>query len=43
MIEFNTRPGQNQIGGKEPTFGEMTEEVLEDVYIKKSLRNAFKK
>lgn len=41
MIEFNTKPGQNQIGGREPTFGDMTDEVLEDVFIKKTLKNAF--
>ena len=41
MVEFNTRPGQNQIGGKEPTFGDMTEEVLEDVFIKKTMHRAF--
>lgn len=38
FIEFNTKPGQNQIGGKEPTFGDITEAVLEDVFIKKSLK-----
>ena len=43
MIEFNTRPAQNQIGGREPTFGDLTEEVLEDVFIKKTLKNAFKR
>lgn len=42
MIEFNIKPSQNQIGGKEPTFGALTEEVLDDVYIKKSLKNVFK-
>ena len=41
MVEFNVLPGQNQIGGREPTFGDLTDEVLEDVYIKKSLKNAF--
>ena len=43
MIEFNTQPGQNQIGGREPTFGDLTDEVLEDVFIKKTLKNAFKR
>lgn len=41
MVEFNTKPGQNQIGGKEPTFGDRTDEVLEDVFIKKTLKHAF--
>ena len=36
MIEFNTKPGQNQIGGKEPTFGDLTDQVLEEVFIKKN-------
>jgi hypothetical protein len=43
MIEYNTKPGQNQIGGREPTFGDLTDEVLEDVFIKKTLKNAFKR
>ena len=43
FVEFNTRPGQNQIGGREPTFGDMTDEVLEDVFIKKTLKDAFKR
>ncbi len=43
MIEFNTRPGQNQIGDREPTFGDMTDEVLDEVFIKKTLKNAFKR
>ena len=33
LIEFNTGPAQNQLGGKSPTFGDMTEEVLEDVFV----------
>ena len=41
MIEFNTRPAQNQIGDREPTFGDLTDEVLEDVFIKKTLKNEF--
>ena len=43
MIEYNTEPAQNQIGGREPTFGDMTDEVLEDVFIKKSLEGAFRR
>ena len=42
MIEFNTIPEPNQISCG-PTFGNLTEEVLDDVFIKKSLKNAFKR
>ncbi len=41
LIEFNLRPGQNQIGCKAPTFGDMTEEVLDEVFIKKTLKGKF--
>ena len=41
LIEFNVRPGQNQIGDGTPTFGDLSDEVLEDVFIKKTLKNAF--
>ena len=34
FIEFNTKPGQNQISCG-PTFGDLTDEVLEEVFIKK--------
>ena len=37
FIEYNVCPGANQMTCG-PTFGEMTDEVLEDVLIKKSLR-----
>lgn len=43
FIEFNAGPGQNQIGDRKPTFGDLTDEVLEDVFIKKTLKNAFKR
>ncbi len=36
FIEFNTKPGQNQIGGREPTFGGLSEEVFDEVFIKKN-------
>ncbi len=39
FIEFNTCPGQNQFSCG-PTFGDITEEVLEDVFIKKTLKNS---
>ena len=39
LIEFNTVPGQNQYECG-PTFGDLTERVLEDVFIKKTLRNS---
>ena len=38
MVEYNTMPGQNQIGGRAPTFGDMTDEVLDEVFIKKTLK-----
>lgn len=40
FIELNVFPGQNQ-NGSGPTFGDLTEEVLKDVFIDKSLKNAF--
>ena len=39
LLEFNVTQGQNQIGGKEPSFGDLTERVLEDVFIRKSLKD----
>ncbi len=36
LIEYNTAPGQNQYSCG-PTFGDLTERVLEDVFIKKTL------
>lgn len=39
LIEFNTAPGQNQLCCG-PTFGDLTERVLEDVFLAKSLRNS---
>lgn len=40
FIEMNVFPGQNQ-NGSGPTFGDLTEEVLKDVFIEKSLKDAF--
>ena len=40
FIEFNTMPEPNQISCG-PTFGDLTDEVLKDVYIEKSRKNAF--
>ena len=40
LIEFNTRPEQNQIGSGKPTFGDMSDEVFDEVYLKKSLKNS---
>ncbi len=37
LIEFNTPCEQNQIGGRAPNFGELTEAVLEEVLDKKRL------
>ena len=42
MVEYNTMPAQNQIGCRAPTFGDLTDEVLEEVYIKKSLKKGFR-
>lgn len=39
LIEFNSNPGQNQYSCG-PTFGDITDRVLEDVFIKKSLKNS---
>lgn len=38
MIEFNTPCNQNQIGGKAPTFGDLTDQVLDDVFHKKTAK-----
>lgn len=38
MIEFNTPCNQNQIGGKAPTFGDLTDQVLDDVFHKKTVK-----
>ena len=38
LIEFNVRPEQNQIGCGAPTFGDMTDDVLDEVFIKQSLK-----
>lgn len=37
LIEFNSNPGQNQYSCG-PTFGDLTEKVLEDVFIKQTLK-----
>ena len=37
MIEYNLMPEQNQISGG-PTFGDLTDDVLDDVFIKKTKR-----
>ena len=39
FIEFNSCPGTNQITFG-PTFGDLTDEVLEEVFIKKTLKNS---
>lgn len=41
FIEINIQQEQNQIGSKCPTFGDLTDEVLQDVFITQSLKNAF--
>ena len=40
FIEFNTMPEPNQISCG-PTFGALTDDVLRDVFIDKSRKNAF--
>ena len=40
FIEMNAIPGQNQ-NGSGPTFGDLTEEVLRDVFVEKTLEGAF--
>lgn len=40
FIELNVTPESNQ-NGSGPTFGDLTQEVLEEVFINKSLKNAF--
>ncbi len=37
FIELNIKMAQNQIGSGRPAFGDLTEEVLEEVFIKKEL------
>lgn len=37
LVEFNVRPEQNQISCG-PSFGDMTDEVLDEVFIKRTLR-----
>ena len=37
LIEFNSNPGQNQYSCG-PTFGDLTDQVLEDVFVKKTLK-----
>lgn len=39
FIEFNTGPGANQMTGG-PTFGDLTEDVLKEVYIDKNFKDA---
>ncbi|WP_138374109.1 MULTISPECIES: sugar-transfer associated ATP-grasp domain-containing protein [Oscillospiraceae] len=39
FIEYNSCPGSNQITCG-PTFGDLTEEVLEEIFINKTLKNA---
>lgn len=41
FIEFNVVPDQNQIGCGRPTFGELSEEVFEEVFINKTIEDIF--
>lgn len=37
LIEFNVTPGQNEAGSRQPSFGDLTDEVLDDVFLKHEL------
>ena len=41
FMEFNVMPEQNQIGSARPAFGDLTDEVLDDIFLKKSLKEIF--
>lgn len=41
LIEFNVTPAQNEIGSKQPAFGDLTDAVLEDVFVTRSMKNRF--
>ena len=41
LVEFNVTPAQNEIGSKCPSFGNLTEEVLEDVFVSQTLKDRF--
>lgn len=37
LIEFNVTPGQNECGSRKPSFGDLTDQVLDDVFLKHEL------
>lgn len=41
LIEFNVTPAQNETGSDRPSFGDMTDEVLEEVFVTRSLAGRF--
>lgn len=41
LIEFNVVPEQNQIGGKQPTFGELSDDVFQEVFIDQKREDVF--
>lgn len=41
LVEFNVTPAQNEVGSKKPTFGDLTDEVLEDVFVTRSMKDRF--
>ncbi len=41
LIEFNVTPAQNETGSDRPSFGDLTDKVLEDVFITRSLAGKF--
>ncbi len=43
FMEFNVTPTQNQVGGHEPTFGALSDEVFEDVFVTQSRAIVYRK
>ena len=41
LVEFNVTPAQNETGSKKPSFGDLTDEVLEDVFVTKKMKDRF--
>lgn len=41
LIEFNVLPEQNQIGSGAPTFGALSDDVFDEVFIRKEKKNVF--
>lgn len=41
LVEFNVTPAQNEVGSKQPAFGDLTDEVLEDVFVTRAMKDRF--